>query len=89
MTHRHRTDRLRDKLPSKSPLVNAPTQPFVPATIADLGPRASKRFATFFTDNIRNPNTRRAYHRSAAQFFDWCASQGRFESVGHLVERRS
>ena len=26
----------------------------------------------FFTDNIRNPNTRQAYFRAAFQFFHWC-----------------
>lgn len=45
---------------------------FVPATIGDVGPQAAKRFFTFFTDNIRNPNTRAAYHRAVCRFFDWC-----------------
>jgi site-specific recombinase XerD len=40
-----------------------------------MGAKASERFVTFFTDNIRNPNTRRAYHRSAMQFFDWCQAR--------------
>ena len=44
----------------------------VPATIAEVGPKASKRFFTFFTDNIRNANTRAAYHRAACRFFEWC-----------------
>jgi site-specific recombinase XerD len=33
---------------------------------------ASRRFIEFFTANIRNPNTRRAYERSAAEFAFWC-----------------
>ena len=36
----------------------------VPAIIADAGERASMRFIEFFTANIRNPNTRRAYGRA-------------------------
>jgi hypothetical protein len=34
----------------------------VPAVVAQFGERASERFFTFFTDNIRNPNTRAAYY---------------------------
>src|SRR6202167_2539110 len=33
---------------------------------------ATKRFLEFFTANIRNPNTRRAYARAAVQFAVWC-----------------
>ena len=44
----------------------------VPALVAELGTKAKKRFTAFFTDNIRNRNTREAYHRAAFQFFDWC-----------------
>lgn len=33
---------------------------------------AAKRFAEFFTANIRNPHTRRAYMRAAAEFAAWC-----------------
>src|SRR3954464_12391897 len=43
----------------------------LPATIADAGEQASYRFFEFYTANIRNPNTRRAYHRAALAFFAW------------------
>ena len=33
----------------------------LPALIERAGKRASRRFLEFFTANIRNPNTRRAY----------------------------
>lgn len=33
---------------------------------------AAKRFVEFFTANIRNPNTRRAYARAVVQFAAWC-----------------
>lgn len=33
---------------------------------------AARRFIEFFTANIRNPNTRRAYARAAAEFAAWC-----------------
>jgi len=33
---------------------------------------AARRFVEFFTANIRNPNTRRAYARAATEFAAWC-----------------
>ena len=42
--------------------------PTVPALIAAAGDRASTRFLEFFAANIRNPHTRRAYHRAAQEF---------------------
>ncbi|MBI3782939.1 MAG: tyrosine-type recombinase/integrase [Deltaproteobacteria bacterium] len=44
----------------------------VPALIARAGDRAAWRFVEFFTANIRNPNTRRAYARAVGDFFRWC-----------------
>jgi hypothetical protein len=46
------------------------------ALIAAVGERASYRFLEFFTANIRNPNTRRAYARAAVEFFDWLEARG-------------
>ena len=45
-------------------------------------PAASKRFIEFFTANIRNPNTRRAYVRAASEFATWCESSG----LGELAD---
>ena len=39
-------------------------------------PAAGKRCVEFFTANIRNANTRKAYARAAADFAAWCARQG-------------
>ena len=47
-----------------------------PAFVAASGARASYRFLEFFTANIRNPHTRRAYARAATEFFDWLEAQG-------------
>src|SRR6202451_2573384 len=44
----------------------------VPALIADAGDAAGWRYVEFFTANIRNPNTRRAYARTCSRFFAWC-----------------
>jgi site-specific recombinase XerD len=66
-----------NQLPAISP--SAPTSPIdvyaatlVPALIADAGDAAGWRYVEFFTANIRNPNTRRAYARACAKFFAWC-----------------
>src|SRR5271156_3085329 len=47
-----------------------------PALFVATGPRASYRFLEFFTANIRNAHTRRAYARAATEFFDWLAAKG-------------
>jgi site-specific recombinase XerD len=46
--------------------------PHLPAPIVAAGEQASRKFAEFFTANIRNPNTRQAYAQAARRFFDWC-----------------
>ncbi len=49
----------------------------VPAIITDAGEDAITRFAEFFTVNIRNPHTRRAYYRNALAFLRWCERKQR------------
>lgn len=44
----------------------------VPTLIAARGHRADRRFIEFFSANIRNPNTRRAYFRAVTEFCAWC-----------------
>jgi site-specific recombinase XerD len=64
----------------------------VPALIADAGEQASWRYVEFFTANIRNPNTRRAYARACARFLAWCDGRGltlsaiRPHDVGAYIE---
>jgi site-specific recombinase XerD len=41
-----------------------------------LGDRASYRFLEFFTAQIRNPNTRRAYARAVGEFCRWAEDRG-------------
>lgn len=55
--------------------VVSPTGSALPALFAPT-PDAGKRFVEFFTANIRNPNTRRAYARAAVEFAAWCAAAG-------------
>ena len=39
-------------------------------------PKAAERFLEFFTANIRNKNTRRAYYEAVCRFSDWCEGRG-------------
>ena len=39
-------------------------------------PATAKRVIEFFTANIRNPNTRKAYARAAGDFATWCEGRG-------------
>ena len=47
-----------------------------PVVVDALGERGTQRFLEFFTANIRNPNTRKAYMRAAVDFMEWCAAHG-------------
>ena len=53
----------------------------MPALIADLGDEAAWRYVEFFTANIRNPHTRRAYARACNRFFAWCENCGLVPAV--------
>jgi integrase/recombinase XerD len=52
-----------------------PSGPALPALVAAAGPKASRRFVEFFTANIRNKNTREAYHRNITAFLAWCEAE--------------
>src|SRR5262245_59996586 len=46
------------------------------ALIVSSGERAELRFLEFFTANIRNPHTRRAYAQATREFLGWCETAG-------------
>jgi site-specific recombinase XerD len=48
----------------------------MPMILASETPSSHQRFLEFFTANIQNPNTRKAYMRAALDFMDWCAARG-------------
>jgi len=48
----------------------------LPAMIEAAGKRAQTRFVEFFTAQIRNPNTRRAYAQAVREFMSWCEMVG-------------
>src|SRR3954453_9906915 len=65
----------------------------VPALIANLGDAAAWRYVEFFTANIRNAHTRRAYARACSRFFARCEDRGltpatiRPHDVGTYIEQ--
>ena len=48
----------------------------VPALIERASSDAKRRFVEFFTANIRNKNTRKAYLRAVDRFCSWCEHRG-------------
>ena len=52
------------------------TDPAAPALVAAVGERARARFFEFFTANIRNAHTRRAYAHGTFEFLAWCEAIG-------------
>src|ERR1051325_7248265 len=71
-----------DQLPAVLPPAAPPSEvaafhAMIPTLIADAGDQASWRYIDFFTSNIRNPNTRRAYARACGAFLAWADERGR------------
>jgi hypothetical protein len=58
------------KPPSLAGLAAKPPAVFLP------NEKARDRFFGFFTANIRNKNTRRAYYKAACRFSEWCEGRG-------------
>ena len=67
-------------VPGPPPASSLPVYPAselpVPALVAAAGGHASVRFLEFFAAAIRNPHTRRACARAAADFLLWCEDRG-------------
>jgi hypothetical protein len=69
--------------PQLSPVIKPPDKltplpggALIPHVITDAGAQAAWRYVDFFTANIRNTNTRRAYARACTRFFAWCDERG-------------
>jgi len=68
-----------DQLPAiiEPAVLPAPADTYiVPALIGELGEQANWRYVEFFTANINNDHTRRAYARACNRFFAWCENRG-------------
>jgi site-specific recombinase XerD len=55
----------------------------LPRLVATAGEQAGRRFFQFFTSNIRNQHTRRAYARAVSEFIAWC-DQYRVPSIADV-----
>jgi integrase/recombinase XerD len=65
---------LTDEIPAPPALARLGIET-LPATIGAGSERTRLRFIQFFTANIRNRNTRRAYARAVKEFFEWTESR--------------
>jgi hypothetical protein len=50
----------------------------VPAPLYAPTPKAAQRVLEFFTAQINNDHTRKAYLNASRRFADWCAARGRW-----------
>src|SRR3954454_699163 len=64
-----------DLIPLKEPRSLAGLAAKLPAVFVP-DEKTAERFFGFFTANIRNKNTRRAYYKAACRFSDWCEASG-------------
>src|ERR1700730_11955628 len=60
----------------KNELIVAPSPDLRPAPLFAPTRKAARRFLEFFTAQINNAHTRRAYLNATRRFADWCASKG-------------
>src|SRR5246127_4098560 len=60
---------------TKNELIIAPSSDLLPAPLFAPTRKAAKRFLEFFTAQINNAHTRRAYVNATRRFADWCASK--------------
>ena len=56
-------------------LIIAPSSDLRPAPLFAPTRKAARRFLEFFTAQINNAHTRRAYVNATRRFADWCASK--------------
>jgi site-specific recombinase XerD len=57
-------------------LIIAPSPGLIPAALFTPTPKAAKRVLEFFTAQINNDHTRKAYLNATRRFADWCATHG-------------
>ena len=57
-------------------LIVSPAQEIQPATLFTPTPKAAKRVLEFFTAQINNNHTRKAYMNAAERFAEWCDAYG-------------
>jgi hypothetical protein len=62
-----------------SEIILSPSPDLRPAPLFAPTRKAAQRFLGFFTAQINNANTRRAYINASRRFADWCASEEIYE----------
>jgi site-specific recombinase XerD len=62
--------------PSTRQLIVAPAAGLIPARLFAPTPQAAKRVLEFFTAQINNDHTRKAYLNAARRFATWCEAHG-------------
>ena len=63
-------------------LLPSPAAPVFPVALFTPTPKAAKRALEFFTTQIENDNTRKAYMNAARRFAEWCNRH----QIGRLVD---
>jgi integrase/recombinase XerD len=73
--------------PDTRPVPYRPARPLdPPAIVAQAGAAAAERYIEFFTAQIRNPHTRRAYAQAVARFLNWCEDRNaRLQDIRPVV----
>jgi hypothetical protein len=57
-------------------LVRSPTPPVFQVALFTPTPKAAKRALEFFTAQINNDHTRKAYLNATRRFAEWCEAHG-------------
>src|ERR1700722_4083440 len=65
-----------------SAIVLAPAPELLPAPLFAPTPKAAKRVLEFFTAQINNDHTRKAYLNATRRFAEWCGARG----IGQLED---
>ncbi len=63
-------------------LIPSPAPAVLPAALFAPTPKAVKRVIEFFTTQINNDHTRKAYMNSTSRFAQWCEVRGIGELAG-------
>jgi site-specific recombinase XerD len=63
-------------------IIIAPSPELQPAALFTPTPKAAQRVLEFFTAQINNDNTRKAYVNATRRFADWCDKRG----IGQLAD---
>ena len=59
-----------------SAVILSPAPSLIPAPLYAPTPKAAQRVLEFFTAQINNDHTRKAYLNATRRFADWCATHG-------------